>query len=113
MCRLSGGHLASINDGFTNAFVSHGGEFFVKKNDFICFFIGNEAFLIMEEDDFWVGGQNLEDQTKWEWVDGKNTSLDQFYFCIFRREMELHAMGPKSAKPKSGGSLYSKSNFFL
>jgi len=56
MCRLSGGHLASISDGFVNAFVAHG---------------ANEAFLIMEVDDFWIGGENLEDQQRWEWVDGQ------------------------------------------
>ncbi|KAI6243872.1 hypothetical protein M3Y99_00052800 [Aphelenchoides fujianensis] len=54
MCRDSHGHLSSIPDGFVNAFVAHG---------------GNEAFLVMEVEDFWIGGQNLEDQSVWRWAD--------------------------------------------
>ncbi|KAI6210531.1 C-type lectin domain-containing protein [Aphelenchoides besseyi] len=57
MCRLSGGHLASIGDGFINTFVAHG---------------GNEAFLIMDmapPSSFWIGAQNLVDQAIWRWVD--------------------------------------------
>ncbi|KAI6243870.1 putative perlucin 3 [Aphelenchoides fujianensis] len=54
MCRYSGGHLASIEDGFVNAFVAQG---------------GTEAFLIMEVDDFWIGGHDLHNQSTWEWTD--------------------------------------------
>ena len=53
MCRLSGGHLAAIPDGFVNAFVAQGGV---------------EAFQIMEVDDFWIGGHDLHSMATWEWV---------------------------------------------
>jgi hypothetical protein len=29
---------------------------------------GTEAFKIMEVLDFWVGGHDLHNQSKWEWV---------------------------------------------
>jgi hypothetical protein len=53
LCRLSGGHLASIADGFVNAFVAQNGV---------------EAFRIMQVASFWIGGHDLHTQSKWEWV---------------------------------------------
>jgi hypothetical protein len=44
---MSGGHLASVHDGFVNAFIAQGGV---------------EAFQIMEVESFWVGGHDLHNQ---------------------------------------------------
>ena len=54
-CRDSDGHLASISDLFVNDFVAQGGV---------------EAFEIMQVDNFWIGGDDLEKRGSWEWIGG-------------------------------------------
>jgi len=55
LCRDSHGHLASISNLFVNDFVAQGGV---------------EAFEVMQVDNFWIGGDDLEKRGNWEWIDG-------------------------------------------
>uniref|UniRef100_A0AC34FAF4 C-type lectin domain-containing protein n=1 Tax=Panagrolaimus sp. ES5 TaxID=591445 RepID=A0AC34FAF4_9BILA len=54
-CQSSGGHLASISDGFTNVLLAQ----YAKKT-------------LVGATDFWIGGQDLGKKDTWIWVDGAN-----------------------------------------
>lgn len=54
---MSGGHLASISDGFVNDFIAQEGV---------------EAFEVMGINNFWIGGNDLKKRGDWEWVDGNS-----------------------------------------
>jgi len=63
LCRDARGHLASITDLFINDFVAQG---------------GTEAFEVMNTPNFWVGGNDLTKQGRWEWISGTKFAFENW-----------------------------------
>jgi hypothetical protein len=57
LCRDSNGHLASVPDLSVNTFIAE---------------TGVEVFDIMQTDNFWIGGDDLEKKNSWKWSNGAN-----------------------------------------
>jgi C-type mannose receptor len=62
-CVNSGGHLASIHDGFTNAFVAQ---------ESMLQFHGNTT------SDVWIGATTFMNPGNWSWTDGTNFTFSQW-----------------------------------
>uniref|UniRef100_A0AC35FL65 C-type lectin domain-containing protein n=1 Tax=Panagrolaimus sp. PS1159 TaxID=55785 RepID=A0AC35FL65_9BILA len=60
-CQSSGGHLASISDGFTNVLLAQ----HAKKT-------------LIGATDFWIGGQDLGQKDHWIWIDGANFTFSNW-----------------------------------